>query len=674
MLDSFRKFAKSKVAAVIFGLLILSFGVFWGMSDLISDRGSTNKIASVGKEKIHKAELQQALKAEIDHRAQEISQQAGQPVDLNEFRKQALESGLGEMVLEQLIQKSALRQEAKDFGVVASDTTIREALQKLPFFLDDNGQFSREKFHRVLQANSMTEEMFVNSFRNDLTMSQLLSSLSSIVTAHPSVTEKFYAFDMEQREIKWTVLTQDLITDSMIPSIDEAQVQGYYDANPGMFTAPEYRDLSALIVSLEALKKNHTATEDELQQEFKRLLPSFTTPEKRKILQIVAKDEATAKNILSLLDKKAQASELPKMLGENVVHVTEGDWVEQRHIHQKAAETIFKLKKGEHTHPVKSPNGIYIFIVEDIKDPEQPPFEAVASKVKDAVLRNKAKDDLYQLVKLVEDDVSSGSTFAEVAQKHQLIVIPYLGVDAQGRNIHGEQQEKGGNFMSILKAGFETAESMESHTIELPNEDMVIVRVDKVIPSHVIAFEDAKAIAKEFFVRELKNKALGNLAEKLMSDNPQLSAEEQKAVRQASLAHSFKLGRTGQINLDAKSAPKGTVEHKLANILNSSGGITRAALDKVFDANVGQSVELQIPYFDSEHNMAFQSYLVGKVTKLIEAKKEAFAKNREQYHQMMTQAYTADIMTFYTQALLKKFPSKILQKDMVKSAGMPSSD
>ncbi|MBN9565574.1 MAG: peptidyl-prolyl cis-trans isomerase, partial [Alphaproteobacteria bacterium] len=372
--------------------------------------------------------------------------------------------------------------------------------------------------------------------------------------------------------------------------------------------------------------------------------------------------------------KNAKPTELPKLLGENAIHVTESDWVEQRNIPQKAAEAIFKLKKGGHTKPVKSPNGIYIFIVEDIKAPEQPTFEAAASTIKDAVLKNKAKEDLYQLVKKVEDDVSSGSTFAEVAKKHQLVIIPYTNIDGQGRNVKGQQQEKGDTFMSILKAGFETAEGMDSHTIELPNEDMAIVRVDKVTPAHVVAFEEAQTSAKDFYIRELKNKALASLAEKLLSDNPQLSAEEEKAVKQASLAHSLKLGRTGQINLDAKSAPKGTVEHKLASILSASGGITKVALDKVFDANQGQTVELRIPYFDADVNMPLQSYLVGKVTRLIEANKAELAKNREQYHQMMTQAYTADVMTFYTQALLNKFPSKILQKDAVKSAGMPTGE
>jgi hypothetical protein len=460
----------------------------------------------------------------------------------------------------------------------------------------------------------------------------------------------------------------------MIPSMDEAQVQAYYDSNHAMFTAPEYRDLSALMISLNALKKNHTATEEELQEEFNRQLSSLTKPEQRKVLQLIAKDEATAKNALLLLDKKVQARELPKMLGEQVLHVAEGDWIEQRHIPQKAAEAIFNLKKGDHTGPVKSPNGIYIFIVEDIKTPKQPTFEAVSGQIKDAVLKNKAKEDLYQLVKTVEDEVSSGSTFAEVAHKHQLIVIPYVGVNAQGQKANGQKQENSEAFMAILKAGFETAEGMESHTIELPNEDMAIVRVDKVMPSHVVPFEEAKVIAKEFYIRELKNKALAALANKLMLDPSQLSHEEQKIVRHASLAHSLKLGRTGQINLDPKSAPKGSVENKLANILSSSGGITKSALDRVFDASIGQSVELQIPYFDAEHAMALQSYLVGKVTKVIEAPKEGLAKNREQYHRMMTQAYTADIMTFYTEALLKKFPSKILQHDAVQSAGAPNNE
>src|SRR5260370_14561957 len=65
ILQAIRSRAGSLVVKLLFGLLILTFGV-WGIGDIFRNRPTETVIVTVGDQKIHGQELQAAVRRELD--------------------------------------------------------------------------------------------------------------------------------------------------------------------------------------------------------------------------------------------------------------------------------------------------------------------------------------------------------------------------------------------------------------------------------------------------------------------------------------------------------------------------------------------------------------------------------------------------------------------------------
>ena len=98
MLAAIRVFAKSWVAAVLIGLLILSFAV-WGVSDVFKTQAS-NEVVHAGGRAITPAEF----RTEWDRAKANLEVQSGQPIS-NEL---AVENRFDSRVLEMLADRESM--------------------------------------------------------------------------------------------------------------------------------------------------------------------------------------------------------------------------------------------------------------------------------------------------------------------------------------------------------------------------------------------------------------------------------------------------------------------------------------------------------------------------------------------------------------------------------------
>ncbi len=651
MLEQLRKFAKSKGALILIGLLILSFGLFWGVSDMISERQDSQKLATVGKEHVDVASFQQAMKHELEHRAAEITKKTGKTVDMQALKEHAMAQGLGQMLVHQLATRLAYTQEARNLGIEPSDDQVKNMIQNLPAFKDDNGKFSKQQFQHALQQAGMNEPALVKGFKDDIAQSNLLGSLTSLVTSPQEVARAFYTYEKGRRLVSWTVLTTDDVSDKLLPSLKDVDLKAYYEKNKTHFSVPEYRHLQTIEISLEKLKAKHTATNEEIHAEFERRKHEFDTPETRKLTHVATNDPEIAKKASALLAKNTKVDELPKMLGEKNLHVEHGSWMDKAHLPKKVAEAVFGLQKGAATKPLNTSNGIYIFIADDIKPAKTADFNAVATKVKADLLANKAKEELYELVKKVEDEVSGGATFAEVSKTHNLSTKIYTKVDAQGR-LENKQlptdRHSGADYATIIKAGFETGDGLESNTLELSNGNMAIVRVENVMPTTALAYEIAKPAVTQLWQYEKRIEFMSNTAKASLEGK--LNDDQAQVLAHNLLPAPLTLSRDGTI-----SGATG----KLSSILKSGHTLPAQSVDKIFNAASGEKTVSHLPYMDEKLNRPSLAVLIGTVKEALPTDVSAFEKSKAAYTDSVTQAFASDVLAFYTLALHADFKTKI---------------
>ena len=627
---------------------------------MFGDKSSSSRVASVGKIKISGTLFQQEIKTALEQYAHTLSQQTGKPIDVQTVKKMALANGLPVQILQKIVQSALLLQEAKALGVQASDEQVRETIQSVEAFLDEEGHFSKERFHHVLRENRMTENHFVEKLRDDLSINNYLSSLTGLSLAPELMTKKFFSFDREKRQVLWTLFTEDLYTQESF-KFEDAELKAFYSTNQQLFKDPEYRKLEVLLLSLESLKSKYTVTTGEIKSEFERRKAEFTMPEQRKIFQVMTPHMHIAEKAESLLRSHVKAQDLPALLGEEEVVINEGTkegrWVEAKQLPNNLAKIIFSLKKGETSAVFKTRSGYYVFVVQDIKGATTTSFEDVKQAIESDILKQKAKEELYELVKKVEDEVSGGANFKEVANKYHFVTITYDAIDVLGNKKSTGKKEEGSTLGEILRAGFETPENAESSTIELANGDMAIVKVLGVTPAQVVVFEQAKPKVAEALKNKMIQEKLQALASQFEKGADKLNQKDKVRISGTTMGRSVMISRTGQMNLD-KKAPEKSAEHKLGQVLERSDALAVSVIDALFNKKVGDRYTFPLAYINGEGKKC-DAYLVGKITGWVPADDKEYAKDREAYSRMMSQALTNDIATMTIQHLQKKYPVKI---------------
>ncbi|MGH7063114.1 MAG: SurA N-terminal domain-containing protein, partial [Stellaceae bacterium] len=159
MLQAIRSRAASVVVKVLFGMLILSFGV-WGIGDIFRNRAPDTVVASVGGETIDAAALQNALQPVLER----LRLQTGGTVDLEQAKK----LGVVDRVLDQLVDRGLADQETARLQLDVSDEAVRSTISHDPTFRGQTGVFDRAAFNEMLAANHMSEDQYVEMTRREI--------------------------------------------------------------------------------------------------------------------------------------------------------------------------------------------------------------------------------------------------------------------------------------------------------------------------------------------------------------------------------------------------------------------------------------------------------------------------------------------------------------------------
>ena len=82
--------------------------------------------------------------------------------------------GIGQAVLQRMINDAALAQEAADLGLRVSDAKVTQAIHADPSFNGFDGAFSRQRFNEVMRAAGLTEFGYIQQVRKDIANTQIL--------------------------------------------------------------------------------------------------------------------------------------------------------------------------------------------------------------------------------------------------------------------------------------------------------------------------------------------------------------------------------------------------------------------------------------------------------------------------------------------------------------------
>ena len=504
MLGTFRDKILSWGAKILFGLLIVSFGL-WGIGDYnISGSSGNDAVAEVGNRAITGRELE----TQVQNAMSRMRRLLGP-----EFTdEQARAMGLIDQTLNTLVQQNIFLAGAEAAGLIVNDELLGQAIRDEDQF-KSGGQFNRNAFFQALHNAGLSEAAYTKLYRGQLLQTQLLSSIDVGLAVPASLTDTVYRYRNEQRVAE--VIRLDHTKFTNIPTPDAATLANFHEENARIFTAPEYRALTVVLLQPEDVADEVDVPEQRIQDEYDSRINEFTQLERREIQQILVSEEAKAKKIsnrLALGEDLAKVAKEEANLGDAELNL--GELTKQQLPIPELADAAFLLASGTSSQPIKTALGWHILKVGKVTPGSQKTFAEVRDQVKRAVQLDLAADALVSLANKFEDDLGSGSTLEEAARRLNLKVVKVASMDPRGLDDAAKPIPNISTNREILRAAFETEEGQDSVLTDFGTASFFILRVDKVTQPTLRPLDKIRDGVAAAWKREQQ----ANVAEKRMGE------------------------------------------------------------------------------------------------------------------------------------------------------------
>ncbi|MBV8120098.1 MAG: SurA N-terminal domain-containing protein [Alphaproteobacteria bacterium] len=474
MLQVIRSKAGSFVVKGLFGVLILTFGV-WGIGDIFRNRPTDTTVASVGSHSLDATALQTALQPALER----LSQNLGTQVDL----RQAKQMGVVREILGQLIDNSLLDQEAQRMQLDISDSVVRDTITQDPMFRGAGGAFDRNALTALLAANHMTEAQYVERVRKDIARGAILMAVTAGASAPQTIVDRLYQYRNEKRIADIVTLPVSGAGDVGQPS--EAQLSKFYDAHQDLFRAPEYRSFTLASLTPSDLVSNIEVPQEKLKSAYDQRQDEFVLPERREVQQILVPSQEKAKAVEAALAEGKDWAEVARRITGQDPQTMDLGVLKREELPQQLADVAFSLALDKPSRPIASALGWHILRVVKIIPPTTQSFAEVKAKLKTDLAHSEAVDRLYRVANNVDDALAGGATIEEAAAKFGLRKTVASSIDDKDQGRDGKNAELPVASAEVLKLAFNTDEGRSSRVTQTPDGAILVLRVDKILPPSV---------------------------------------------------------------------------------------------------------------------------------------------------------------------------------------------
>ncbi len=506
MLATLRSKTGGIFAKAFVGLLALSFAV-WGVNDIFTGyRGDA--LVTVGETEISRNDYQNALKQRIRQLSINLKRNV-QPDEVNKL-------GIDRKVLGELIRKGTLDEQAVRLNLAISEKEIVRQIANNSDFHNRAGVFNPTSFRQVLTNAGITEGQFVLQERQRILRNELVNAVNQELTVPETLTKAAWTFSKEKRTARYFVLPLSLAETPADPG--ESELKSYYDARKRTFTAPEYRALSLLRLQPADVAKTVSISAQDLRDAYENRIDKFSVQEKRIIQQIVFSNEQEAqaahKRILEGIDFLQIAKE--KGLSEQDYNL--GALTQAAVLDPVIGEAAFGLEKGKVSPPVSGALSTVLVRVTDIIPSSRQPFDTVKAKLENDLKLEQAKEEIFDLHDIIEDNRAAGDTLPEIGKALNLPVQTIEAIDRAGKNEAGATVKDIPGKATVLRLAFDSDVGVENDPVETPEGGFAWLDVIAVTPEALKLFNEVKDKVKELLIASKKDDALRVTARKLVDE------------------------------------------------------------------------------------------------------------------------------------------------------------
>ncbi|GGA85677.1 peptidylprolyl isomerase [Brucella endophytica] len=480
MLDSLRNAARSWVAKLLLGVLVLSFAA-WGIADAFRGDMSGNAVISAGKSEVTATQFRLAY----DRQLMALSQQFGQRLT----RDQAQALGITNQVLAQLAAGVVLDEEARHMKLGLSEDRLLQLTAQDPAFQNGAGQFDRTRFTDVLRQIGMTPDDYLKNRAEIARRQQIVEAVADGVKAPATLLKALALYQGESRTIDY--ITVPLSSVGTIPNPSDSELKTYFDAHLSEYRAPEYRKISYVKLTPEDIANLPSVTPEEIKAYYDKNLARYTTPETRTIQQLTYPDAAAAKAAHDKIAAGTSFDDLVKEQGKSEQDVTLGTYTRDALPEKPIADAAFALPQGGVSDVVTGAFGPVILRVTAITPQNVKPLAEAEADIRKTIAVSAAMNEIPSIHDHYEDERSSGMTMADAASKLNLKAVTIAAMDKDGNGPDGKPVDVP-EKQRLLPAAFQTDAGVDNDALTVGNNGYIWYQVDSVTPARDRTLDEVK--------------------------------------------------------------------------------------------------------------------------------------------------------------------------------------
>ncbi|MDO9023258.1 SurA N-terminal domain-containing protein [Zwartia sp.] len=523
MFDSIRNHQRW-MQFILLILIVPSF-VFFGVQGYSSFMSSEPELASVGDQPITLGEFNQARTAQLEQYRNMLGAQFDPAAfDTPTFREELL----NRMIDERTVAIAAMKGRYS-----VSDETLRRTIAAIPA-VQENGQFSSQRYRDVLAAQGMTPTTFELGLRRDLAIAQVLQPIGLTARVPSEVAEKLLALLTEKRTVeRRTFAAADYI--SAVKVTDE-DIKKWYDSNQALLQIPENIDVQYLVLNEEAASKEVKVSDANIETFYKQNQARYGQPERRRVSHILievpasadetvkSKARVTAEDVAQRAKAAPQSfAALAREFSQDSGSASQGGdlgWISKNMLVPQVETSVFELEPGKISNVVESPFGFHIINVVEVQPASVKPLAEVKDDITNEIRKQLAAEQFAQLAsKLTSLVYDQRDSLGPIASALNIPLRSATGLTREG--LLPASQRAGSTMPAeadqtilgnpkVRQAAFSSdvfKEKLNSGVIEVSPDVIVALRVAAIHPAHIPALN---TVAEQIKVRLTQERALAD--------------------------------------------------------------------------------------------------------------------------------------------------------------------
>lgn len=412
--------AKNVGAGVLMGILALSLLGF-GADGF---NATVRHVATVGDRKIDADDYARAMQNEL----RALQAQLGTGFTMEQARL----FGLDRMVLEQLVTNAVLDIEAERVGLSVGDPTVQREILSVRSFQGASGQFDREAYRFALQSAGLSEAVFEEQIRSDVTRSVLQMAVGGAAQAPQALVAPLLDYQAQTRDLSVLTLGASDLADP-VGQPNAAELDAWYSEQIDRYSLPAGKRIRYVWLTPEMIADGIEIEETMLRDAYAARISEFVQPERRLVERLIFADTATAEAALGRIQSgDASFVDLVTERGLTLEDADMGD-VTQAQL-GAAGDGVFALTEPGVAGPFETPLGPALFQMNGVLAARETPFEDAVPLLRDELVIDRARRILAEDLDRFEDLLAGGASLQEMAAETemQLGQIDWRDGDADG--------------------------------------------------------------------------------------------------------------------------------------------------------------------------------------------------------------------------------------------------